>query len=274
MKILFWNTNRNKEINKYVASLVQDNNIDVLVLAEYKDDGKNLCAQLKKDNINLDSCNTSGCERISVFSNYVNVEAGFQNKYCSIQIIKNSYILCCMHLITDLHGNRDDERLEIIQDVMHECRKSEEKINSQDTIIIGDLNEMPYGKGCLNANGLHGLPALDITDDAIRTVNGKAYRKFYNPMWNLMGDFSYPPGTYFLNQSKLYSPMWYMLDQIIISHDLLPYLNKGSVKIITSCSASDLSDKTGHPDKKISDHFPIMCEVRDKNNFSKGRIII
>ncbi len=37
-----------------------------------------------------------------------------------------------------------------------------------------------------------------------------------------MGDFSYPPGTYYVNQSKLHSPMWYMLDQVIMSKDVLP----------------------------------------------------
>ena len=79
-----------------------------------------------------------------------------------------------------------------------------------------------------------------------------------------MGDFSYPPGTYYLNQAKLYSPMWYMLDQVIVSKDVLPLLKKESVKIITSCGYSDLVDKNQHPDKKISDHFPIMCEIVDE----------
>ena len=45
---------------------------------------------------------------------------------------------------------------------MYDVQKIEEKIESQRTIVIGDINEMPYGRGCLNANGFHGLPALDI----------------------------------------------------------------------------------------------------------------
>lgn len=265
MKILFWNTNRNEKINIYVASLVLDNNIDVLIMAEYRDNEKELLSQLEKDHINLDICKTFGCERISVFSSYANVKPGFQNNYCSIQIIQDKYVICCVHLNTDLHGDRSNERLATIQDIMLECGKIEEQINTKSTIIIGDFNEMPYGKACLNANGLHGLPALDVSDPATRTINHKKYRKFYNPMWNLMGDFSYPPGTYFFNQSKLDSPMWYMLDQIIISQDILPVLNKESVKIITSCSISELADKNRRPDKRISDHFPIMCEIKDRN---------
>ena len=117
---------------------------------------------------------------------------------------------------------------------------------------------MPYGRGCLNANGFHGLPALNISDKPTRTVNEIEYRKFYNPMWNLMGDFDYPPGTFYVNQSKLHSPMWYMLDQVIISQDVLPIFNKDSLKIITACSYADLVDDSKHPNRKISDHFPIM----------------
>ena len=35
MRILFWNTHKNKDINPYIASLVLDNEIDILALSEY-----------------------------------------------------------------------------------------------------------------------------------------------------------------------------------------------------------------------------------------------
>ena len=167
-------------------------------------------------------------------------------------------------MITDLHGDHSDERLSIAQQIMYDIQKTEEEIKSHKTILIGDMNEMPYGKSCLNANGFHGLPEFNASDKLTRTVNKREYRKFYNPMWNLFGDFSYPPGTYYLNQSKLHSPMWYMLDQVIISKEVLPLFSKEYLKIITSCSYSDLNDTRGRPNKKISDHFPIICEIREK----------
>jgi len=33
MKILFWNVHRNRNINRYIASIVGDNEIDILVMA-------------------------------------------------------------------------------------------------------------------------------------------------------------------------------------------------------------------------------------------------
>lgn len=165
------------------------------------------------NNQRLVKCNTLGCDRIDVWSSYANIKPGSQEKYYSIQIIDDGFVLCFIHLCTDLYGDHSDERLAIIHRIMYDVHKSEDKIQSQRTMVIGDINEMPYGRGCLNANGFHGLPALNISDKPTRTVNEIEYRKFYNPMWNLMGDFSYPPGTYYVNQSKLHSPMWYMLDR-------------------------------------------------------------
>ncbi|MCI9545944.1 MAG: endonuclease/exonuclease/phosphatase [Lachnospiraceae bacterium] len=264
MKILFWNTHENKGINRYIVNLVQDYCIDLLILAEYAADRDVLSALLSAGGQRLTYGNTLGCDRIHIWSNYVNMKAGVQDTYYSVQIIQDELILCCVHLVTDLHGDRSDERLAIIQRIMHDIEMIENEIKSQKTIIIGDINEMPYSRGCLNANGFHGLPTLDVGDKSTRKVNGVAYRKFYNPMWSLMGDFSYPPGTYYKNQAKLHSPMWYMHDQVILSKDILRLFNKDSLQIITSCSGADFMDKNRHPNKKISDHFPIMCEIRDE----------
>lgn len=264
MKILFWNTNKNPDINQYIESLVMDYDVDILVIAEYYSAEKELSELLKMSKQKLEQCNTLGCNRIKVWSNYVDVEASIQGSYHSIQIVDNKFVICCVHLFTDLHGNRSDERLETIRQIMHDINEVEEKIGSQQTIIIGDFNEMPYGKGCLNANGFHGLPALSIDDKSIRIVNGMEYRKFYNPMWNLLGDFLYPPGTYYLNQARLNNPMWFMLDQVIISKDVVPMLNREGLKIITTCSYGDLMDEKQRPNKSISDHFPIICEILDR----------
>lgn len=264
MKILFWNTHRNHNINQYIMHLIQEYKIDVLITAEYRADKNELYNLFRENYLSLVECNTYGCERIDCWSSYTNVDVGRQDDYYSIQIIKNRFILCSVHLPTDLHGDYSEERLEKIQQIMYDIRKTEYEINSQKTIIIGDFNEMPYDRGCLNANGFHGLPVLSVKDKSTRKVNNIEYRKFYNPMWNLMGDFTYPPGTYFYNQSKLHSPMWYILDQIIMSKNVLPLFVKESLKIITSCGGINLANGKGHPNKKISDHFPIMCEIRDE----------
>ena len=50
MKIMFWNTHRNNSINSYIIELVEHNEIDVLVLAEYTSDTSELNNLLKQSN--------------------------------------------------------------------------------------------------------------------------------------------------------------------------------------------------------------------------------
>lgn len=263
MRLLFWNTHRNNDINKYLASLVQDYKVDILIVSEYTADENELHELLVAREVPLQKCNTIGCDRIQMWSNYANIKAGMQDNYFSIQLINDEIILCATHLFTDLNGDSSEERSVVAAQMIAEIDTLGESSSSSKSIIIGDLNDMPYSKMCLNANVLHALPALNMDDSTTRTVRGTTYRKYYNPMWNLFGDFSYPPGTYYLNKSSLYAPMWYMFDQVIISQDVIPQFNKESLKIITACSYSDLKDKNFHPNKNISDHFPIFCEIVD-----------
>lgn len=266
MKILFWNTNRNNHINNYIISLVKDYDVDILIAAEYDSDEQELILGFEQSGLPLEPCNTLGCERLKIWSSYVKIDAGVQHKYYSIQIINDNCILCCPHLPSDLHGDSSEERFAIIQRIMMDINQLKEKIGTQEVVIVGDMNEMPYDKGCLNANGFHGLPAVKLTERASRTVNGTEYAKYYNPMWNLMGDYSYPPGTYYWNASRIKNPMWYMLDQVIISKELIPKFKKEKLKILTTCTYADLMNHNNIPDKHISDHFPIICEIEDEKD--------
>ncbi len=245
------------------ASLVCDYDIDILIVAEYMDDEQELYALFRKSSHKLIRCNTEGCDRIKIWSSYINVKSELQEDKYSIQIINDTFVLCSVHLLSGSYVDHSEERLEEARKIMYDVQMAEEKINSPKTVIIGDMNEMPYGRGCLNANGFHGLPALNVSDRPTRKVDKKEYQKFYNPMWNLFGDFSYPPGTFYLNNSKMHSPMWYIVDQVIVSKEILPMFRKESLEIITACSYADLKDRNRHPNKKISNHFPIICEICD-----------
>ncbi|WP_219851392.1 endonuclease/exonuclease/phosphatase [Scardovia inopinata] len=237
------------------------------MLAEYCADKDNLFTSIRANQDYFIEYMTLGCNRINIWGNYRNVEPRGQNSYYSIQVINNTYVLCGLHLISDLHGDNSEERFAKIREIIKDVHDTEEEINSFKSIIVGDFNDMPYSKGLLNADGFHGLPALKTTKKKTRMVSGTLYREYYNPMWNFFGDFSAPPGTYYYNNSKLYSPMWYILDQFLLSRELAPNLVIDQLKIITECSHGTLYDKNDRPNTKISDHFPIMCEIDDT---SKG----
>ena len=266
MRILFWNTNRNKNINSYVSSLISSNRIDILALAEYTADKNELYRMIRSQGVRMMEYTTIGCERIKFFGNYINVEPATQDKYYSIQIIDKKYIMCGVHLPSDLHGNKTNERYMISRRIIHDIQEEERKLVKPNTIIMGDFNEMPYCKSCINADAFHALPVFEERKQNHRVVLGSDFKKYYNPMWNLLGDFSYPPGTYYRNEATITSPMWFLLDQFIFGWETVPMIHREHLKIITECQAGKLFDKYGHPNNSISDHFPIMCEINDKQN--------
>lgn len=266
MRILFWNTKGNCEINKYLSCIIEDYDIDIAVLAEYKASPQDLIIRMRRCERWFEQYNTIGCDRLTILGDYKNIEPAEQNYYYSIQIIDKRYVLCGIHMPSDLHGDRTNERHSIAQLIMADVHDAENIIKSTSTIIVGDFNEMPYGYACLGADAFHGLPFYNCEGKGNltrRTVYGSKYVNYYNPMWSFLGDFSYPPGTYYRSEAVLYTPMWYLLDQFIFGQDLIPLLNKKEMRIITTCSGGNLYNSKGHPNKSISDHFPIMCEIEE-----------
>ena len=261
MRIMFWNAHKNQSLNNYISSLVHDYKIDMLVLAEYEADSNDLVKRIRHNGDFMEKYYSEGSKRLCFFGNYKDVEPYTQNKYYSIQVINKELILCGVHLPSDLHGDKKRERFAKSREIIQDIQENEHKLSTQKTIIVGDFNEMPYSDGCLNADAFHGLPVYEKGRKEYRTVLGNNYNKYYNPMWNFFGDFSYPPGTYYRNDSSIHSPMWYMLDQFIVGKEIIPLLNKEQIRIITKCRVGNLADENGHPNKAISDHFPIMCEI-------------
>lgn len=241
-----------------------DYDIDTIIVAEYKGDEADLKKQIKYNNLKHEKCNTIGSGRISIWSRYKRICPGTQNKYYSTQIFGEDLIVCGLHLMSDLYFEKSRERRAIIQELLLDVRELKQRNNTEKIMFIGDFNESPYSENCLDADTFHGLPVIESFESSIRKINGIEYNKYYNPMWNMFGDYEYPPGTYYWRNSSMHNSMWYILDQIIVSRELVPQLVKGSVKIITECSLGKLYDELKRPSKTISDHFPIMCEINEK----------
>ena len=56
---------------------------------------------------------------------------------------------------------------------------------------------------------------------------------------------------------------WNIYDQIIIRPDLRKYFVDEELKIVTGTSNCSFLNRNGHPNKKISDHLPIIFEIKE-----------
>lgn len=262
LRVCFWNTKKNMAINEYIADIICENNIDILVLAEYSAEYGELQSELKKRKIEIEECMTNGCKRITVLKRKYNVESGFQGRYCSMQIIDKKYILTCLHLPSKLYMERKKQDIAIYR-IVEEIQRYEKSLGIEKTIIVGDINENPYETGCLGAGRFHGIPVYQDAMREYRLVMDEQFKMFYNPMWNLLGDFSFPPGTHYYMGNEVDNPFWNIYDQVMIRPCLREFFIDSELKILWKTKNRKLIDENGHPSRTISDHLPIIFEIRE-----------
>ena len=207
MRFLFWNTHNTKDINKILCSMIVEQKSNIVILAEYEDIIEDLLYNLDLNGVRMNVYPSVGCERITILGNTKNVRQSRQSKYYSMQIVDDDLLLCGVHLPSQMWT---DERTQTLafQSVVHDIELAEKDGGIDKTIVVGDFNQNPYDDGCLGACGFHGIPIADEAQKISRTIFGTKYKMFYNPMWNLLGDFSYPPGTYYYRGSKEKNEFW------------------------------------------------------------------
>lgn len=264
MKYLFWNTHKNTDINSILCDLVEENGISILVLAEYTASIDELIMNLYERGISMNKATTFGCERIYVLKNEnLEMQPLLQTDHATIQLIHKSIILCGVHLKSQIHSDHQGQREIRIEGIVNDIRKYEQYYNTSNTIIVGDFNINPYDSTCMDARYFHAIPVYEDAKRKTRKVAGREFFMFYNPMWNLLGDFNMPLGTYYHNSGKTINTYWNLYDQVIIRPDLRKRFVNESLKILTATSNTQLIAKNGHPNKTISDHLPITFEIKE-----------
>ena len=265
MKYLFWNTHNNIDINQILCDMIVENNISVALLAEYVADPKDLIIQLSLKAVPMQQCLTAGCERITILCRRgLNMEPGQQWDHASIQIVENNIILCCVHLNSRIFSGHEAKREIYIEQIVREILKLEETQSKRNTVIAGDFNINPYESSCVNARYFHGIPVYEESRRESRDVAGQEYYMFYNPMWNFLGDFHEPYGTYYCNTGDAVNPYWNIYDQVLIRPALRKRFADEGLRVLTGTERISLLDVNRHPDRRISDHLPIMFEIKEE----------
>ncbi|HTU17781.1 MAG TPA: hypothetical protein VMG10_06920 [Gemmataceae bacterium] len=120
----------------------------------------------------------------------------------------------------------------------------------------------PFEEGVTAALGLHAVLTRALADRVERTVQGMAYRFFYNPMWGFWGDRSAgPAGTYYHRSSSVGELFWHMFDQVLLRPDLM---HKVHDLMIVDCIQGEhlVSGPSSLPRAAdYSDHLPLVFRL-------------
>src|SRR5215211_5035003 len=103
--------------------------------------------------------------------------------------------------------------------------ETEDVIGHQRTVLVGDFNMNPFDLGMVGAQALNAVMTRDLARREGRTVAGRPYRYFYNPMWGCYGDRTPgPAGTYYYSAPGPRGYYWHLFDQVLLRPTLMESL--------------------------------------------------
>lgn len=267
MRYLFWNTNK-KDVDEIIYKLALEYNPTVLALAEYNRDLTQLANNIKyKTGIRYFPIERVAC-RVCILVNEKlsdNVEHCKDHKNYTIKILPyNSYhethIVAFVHLPSKMQDNREKNRylLEQITANINDLDSSP----SRKALILGDFNLNPYEDGMTYLTGCNAVSSREIAMKISRRDRNEKEKKFfyyYNPMWNFLGDFNEPCGTFYYDKTSDHSRYWNTFDQFVVSPELIKDIK--DIKIVKEAGDICLMNEKGTPCSSISDHYPLYFRL-------------
>ncbi len=265
LSFLFWNTMR-RDLRPLICRAVVEYEVDVLLLAEVgATDAEMLDSLLKVTTQNFVSL-ASEADKVRIFTRlpealWTRRQTDALSARMSIWSIEigqpPGVLLAVAHFVSRLHSSTDDQSL-LATELAKEIDRVEQFVGHERTLIVGDLNMNPFEAGMIGAPALHGVMTKRLAESRDRTVLGKKYRFFYNPMWGQFGDRTDgPPGTYFYRSGHASELFWHTFDQVLLRPDLMNSVV--SLKVLDRIeNEALLATKSGQPiSGEYSDHLPV-----------------
>lgn len=261
-----------RNLDDEIVSLAEDTQPDFLVLAEFENDATELLRKLTKNCPQLNLIPRIACDRITLFSTCPpsQVYPKRETSRFTIQEVRRPgampFLLGLVHLPSKLHAIDEDQLYSTVL-LRNEIEAAETEVGHRNTLVLGDFNMNPYDKGMVFAAAMNAISCLMTAERQSRIVQGQEQRFFYNPCWNLLGDFGETPGTYYHHTPGSLSYYWNTLDQVLMRPTLARSLDKSTFRIVQSVRGNPLISADGLP--SASDHLPITFTA----NLTNGGII-
>ena len=266
MRVIFWNTRR-CDLGIFIRALVDENDADLLILAESRSPTAALLEKLNEGDVRWSYAPSLGISNTEVFVRGRGdfVIPKYDLPHMSIRRVffpgSTPFILATVHLISRLWRSEYDQAA-ASRDSVQALRDVELDLAHSRSVVVGDFNMDPFSKGLILADSWNAVRTVDIAKRRQRTVDGRAYGYFFNPMWRLLcdGRNGRPAGTYFHGPTGYESLHWHILDQVLLRPSMLKYFDHDSVSILKECGEGNLASANGRPN--TSDHFPLLFSLR------------
>ena len=272
MRCLLWNVG-GKPLTELIVQLAQRHRVNVILLVERLPDDTPLLVRLREVGRfhKIPSHDRFGLY-VRFPESYVQrrsppVVSDRMDSWCIARPGYQDATLVAVHGL-DIRNNPDAHRATFFERVAENVMWLERQAGHKRTIIAGEFNANPFDPAVIGARNLHAIRMPDINGRLQRTVLGREYEFFYNPMWRCYGgNQGAPVGTYYHYSYTEQEIFWHMLDQVVIRPQLREVFRENRLQILGSAGESSLVDSRGVPDrKKASDHLPLLFECQLKKS--------
>lgn len=264
VKFLFWNIDK-KPLETVIANIARVHEIDVLILAECDISLTTMLYALNRDSTEYQFSADTKCEKLAIYTRFSTqfIEPLSETGRWSIRRLalplRTEILLAAAHMPDKQNHTAESQAYESAE-LARDIKRVEEQVGHARTVLVGDLNMDPFEGGVYAAAGLNAAMTKEIARRETRTVQGRQYDFFYNPMWGHFGDRTVgPPGTYYYHRAEHTTLFWHMFDQVLLRPELVDHFCDEELEILTSDENIPFLSAKGLPDAKIvSDHLPLL----------------
>jgi hypothetical protein len=266
-KFLFWNINR-QPVASLIAELATLHQVDVVVLAESATSKAEMLMVLNRDTANRFRYAPGLSRRITMFTRFSRrfLRPRFESDYLSIRALelpgRDAVLVAAVHLSSKLWRSNESQIVGCVE-VAQEIIRVEDRAGHRRTVLVGDFNMNPFEVGMVSAGGFNAVTSRAIASRYTRTVHGREYPFFYNPMWSHFGDSrSETAGSYYYDAGEHVNYYWHLFDQVLLRPELAARFRPDWLQIIKAIGPRSLVTDDGRPNSAVaSDHLPIVFEV-------------
>lgn len=267
LSIMYWNIGNN-DLTVNVARLARTYNLDIIILDESQIAPGSLLFEINSPRAVYEHVPQLGCDRFYLFVRFpkAHISTRFEADRMSIHEVqipgRLAFLLSIVHLPAKQNSSSSSQAMDCVR-YADWITQTEIATKHKRTVLVGDLNMNPFEDGMVAASGFHATMCRSIANTRSRTVRGRRYEFFYNPMWSLLGDYPQgPPGTHYYKRSDTVELFWNMYDQVLIRPELISCFDNSSLKILTTDGIDSLISSKGIPLKeRLSDHLPIIFSL-------------
>lgn len=284
LRLLSWNIGKRKTalLQRALPDVLRENDVEIAILQEAYGPWVNTALSIGYSEISYPGSGVGSGVRLflktGMFTQF-STERLSNKKIVLVHLKKNGYPLefniAAVHFYSKVNNTERQQMWKNHPAILKIYDFEKNHSSNSNTILVGDFNHNPYEGNLCDPYLLNCKDSRDLIITFTKNPLSKKRASsnwWYNPMYNLMGDFDYTTGstrvtgTYF-RYSESETPMWNLFDGFILRPTIMDRVDyKNSFIVTKTLTDTFMKPLIVRPDESLihedlSDHLPVFFSL-------------